>query len=520
MALSREEQEALTHKPEDAFEGESPFESTPWALFKKEAPRLTSEVAQDFPVSVAAGIPFGVGTGIAATASSLFGPESHSEALARQRKLEQQAEERSPITSLAGGLLGAAPAYKAASVAGRLLANPVSSATTAARFLKGLVADAPTAAVAGLDTAIRTESPEQTALATTGGLLLSPVQRAARSAGRLLGETTGRAGRLLETVVSSTPTTVISAVNAPEPQAGARAWLNWALSSVPDQKAKAKESAYFAPTRSIEAQESRRQALRRLRGVEKIPEERLPERRPAGEGLIREMQNKAASKFAMNRISGVVRKQENPQTTQRVLEDAPIAIQFPVDNKIINAWMREGRMKNMFETGSSQGVNDKAIRQSMEQNTLGVPSYYSASQRPIYGALHVDKARNATNWQQGAAPSYGDAWFELKPEVKRRSTFTNGDSFFTQDVMPEASVSRFGDIGVLDNSYIEAQIHGGVDLGRDISAIHVPEYVTQNKKDDFDTLVQMAKRFKIPVVIEGQDSTGNPMSYVFQGARK
>jgi hypothetical protein len=115
-------------------------------------------------------------------------------------------------------------------------------------------------------------------------------------------------------------------------------------------------------------------------------------------------------------------------------------------------------------------------------------------QRPIYGAI------NAWNVENGAAPVYGTSHLELKPEVKKRSTVSrvkndpagihhaerpfglvagseqNPDSELWQSLAKapdDRQVSGEEHANNHNGRYLEAHIHGGIDYGRDVQALHI-----------------------------------------------
>lgn len=92
-------------------------------------------------------------------------------------------------------------------------------------------------------------------------------------------------------------------------------------------------------------------------------------------------------------------------------------------------------------------------------------------QRPKYGAL------NYKGLGAGASPRFGSSFFRLKSHVIKRTTFCCPDSFFDpqnfgtyQYLKPLIELANAGMEDELD-SYIEAQIHGEIDINNDIEAI-------------------------------------------------
>jgi len=519
---TQEEIDALTHRPENVPVGPSAFESTPWSMFKKDAPRLAEEGVQDFGEGVVSGIPFGAGTGLVTLASEALGPETHSDVLTRQKALEHQAEERSPILNFFGSSLPAVGAFKLAGLAGEAMTSGMSGAGRLGSALKSATKMTPASVLGGLDTYFRTESPELTAAAVAAPYVAPYVKRGTEGLASWLTKPAPESftRKALGKAVETSPEIATALTTAPDPSAGARAWLNWALSlNVPKKGNKAsvkdaQEAAYSSPVRTEKEEQSRREILRRLRGVEQIPKEKPPVAQEPSMFLVRDRQNAADRLFFKDRFSGN-KQAENSADTIRVIDEAPIAVQFPMRKNVLDSWMQSGKLKSIFETGKGMGSNDLSARKKIENSVLGIPETESDVLRPVYGALHTSKATNTGAWQFGAAPAYGDAWLEMKPETKQRATYTNNDSFYTKTpVMSSALVSKFGKpFG--NDLYLEAQIHGGVNLGRDVQAIHVPEYAVKNNPTDFSQLRQVAKRYKVPVIVHGQDDMGNMKAFTF-----
>jgi hypothetical protein len=90
--------------------------------------------------------------------------------------------------------------------------------------------------------------------------------------------------------------------------------------------------------------------------------------------------------------------------------------------------------------------------------------------RPVYGALDF-RRRPA-----GAAPRFGTCHLRLRPEVLDRVTFCFPDSVFepghfgVADRMVLINLAEAEDHDRLDD-YIEAQVHGGVLIERDVEAV-------------------------------------------------
>ncbi|WP_327005760.1 DUF3626 domain-containing protein [Dactylosporangium sp. NBC_01737] len=165
--------------------------------------------------------------------------------------------------------------------------------------------------------------------------------------------------------------------------------------------------------------------------------------------------------------------------------DAVVTINFHPDRidaggrSVVEGLLADGRFRSQFETGISNGgltAHPGGDRDRWEERMFGGayqrPGVVPAD-RPKYGAL--DLGRHPA----GAARRFGSAHLRLRPEVNARATFTLGDSFHEP---AEAGVfdalspvlagltDHLTAAGPLDD-YVEAQVHGPVDLARDVEAL-------------------------------------------------
>lgn len=155
----------------------------------------------------------------------------------------------------------------------------------------------------------------------------------------------------------------------------------------------------------------------------------------------------------------------------------------------------DGAYHNQFRTGISNGGLGGDRPRWEERMFPGL----SAGQRPIYGAL------NLAGHPDGASPRFGSCHLVLRPPVARRATYTLGDSYTQPEIagtaagfgaiwaalldqvtttgqalnVPAASAAewvaalgaaRRGPGRALDD-YVEAQIHGGLRLPEDVTAV-------------------------------------------------
>jgi len=194
---------------------------------------------------------------------------------------------------------------------------------------------------------------------------------------------------------------------------------------------------------------------------------------------------------------------------------AQIVIHFHPDrlsadgSTVAEGLLRDGRYRNQFETGISNGIIacPNTERDRWEANLFGGAFRdASAMQRPKYGALDF------LGYADGAVPFFGSCYLVLRAEVARRSTFTMGDSCeagevgvpgamdslmaglltfvaaggsFSDDRLSVAALlSRLAQrpmrrprdpatqpLGRILAYYIEAQLHGSVDLATDVEML-------------------------------------------------
>lgn len=144
------------------------------------------------------------------------------------------------------------------------------------------------------------------------------------------------------------------------------------------------------------------------------------------------------------------------------------------DGTVIEAMAMSGRYRSQFETGTSNGglTAFRGGDRWLWESRLFDARYDvgSATSRPVYGAVDLGDPH-------GAAPRFGSAFLRLRPDVSERATFCYPDSVFEpQGVVDAGGLSSLiesmmaDDLDFLDR-YVEAHVHGGVDLARDVEAI-------------------------------------------------
>ena len=148
----------------------------------------------------------------------------------------------------------------------------------------------------------------------------------------------------------------------------------------------------------------------------------------------------------------------------------------PGRRSVLEAIVGDGRWRTQFETGTSNGgltTFPGGDRWRWESRLFG-GAYDGAdpSERPAYGALRL------SDDPYGSAPRFGSAHLRLQTEVLARTTLCFPDSVFEPEAV--GTLDRAG--AVLDalarvrlddplDEYVEAHVHGGIDLQRDVAAI-------------------------------------------------
>jgi hypothetical protein len=141
---------------------------------------------------------------------------------------------------------------------------------------------------------------------------------------------------------------------------------------------------------------------------------------------------------------------------------------------ILQALAQDGAYHSQFVTGTSNGgltAHPGGDRWRWESRIFG-GAYDDADphERPVYGAL------NFRRQVVGAAPRFGSSHFRLTADALARTTFCYPDSaaeptdFGVAAGMSLLALAEADEQDAL-NDYIEAQVHGGVVLARDVEAL-------------------------------------------------
>ena len=157
---------------------------------------------------------------------------------------------------------------------------------------------------------------------------------------------------------------------------------------------------------------------------------------------------------------------------------------------VLDAMADSGVYRSQWETGTSNGgltAFPGGDRWRWESRLFqGRYDNADGATRPVYGAW------NRHDDPYGGSPRFGSAYLRLRPEVADRATFCWPDSVFEPPAVggPERldELCRLADAGRLDpsllpdsaadlpmddplNDHVEAHVHGGLDIARDVEAL-------------------------------------------------
>ncbi|WP_051717380.1 DUF3626 domain-containing protein [Streptomyces sp. NRRL F-5727] len=140
----------------------------------------------------------------------------------------------------------------------------------------------------------------------------------------------------------------------------------------------------------------------------------------------------------------------------------------------LDALADDGVYRSQFVTGTSNGgltARPGGDRWRWESRIFGgAYDEAPAHERPVYGALDFRRR------PYGAAPRFGSAHLRLTPEATARTSFCYPDSFLEPADFGVAS--RMGLVALAEadaadplDDYVEAQVHGPVEIARDVEAL-------------------------------------------------
>lgn len=229
---------------------------------------------------------------------------------------------------------------------------------------------------------------------------------------------------------------------------------------------------------------------------------------------------------------------------KNIEKNAQVLIHFHPDrisNKgksVAQLLYEEGSYKTQFETGISNGgltAFRGGQRDNWEKGLFGgvyQKEETEMSERPKYGALDL------LNFSDGAAPRFGSCYFRLNTEVSKRCSFTNKDSYHEpeyfgtidnfinilaalfeelankQEVLAVKNLTIYDFIIKLSNfsnpkvnqssnygrnldDYIEAQIHGPIELEKDVITLVADPSFKNTKTGDYLQLISEKYNIKL-----------------------
>ncbi|MFE9040287.1 DUF3626 domain-containing protein [Streptomyces sp. NPDC007818] len=140
----------------------------------------------------------------------------------------------------------------------------------------------------------------------------------------------------------------------------------------------------------------------------------------------------------------------------------------------LDALAEDGVYRSQFVTGTGNGgltAHPGGDRWRWESRIFG-GAYDEAPphERPVYGALDFRRR------PYGAAPRFGSAHLRLTPEATARTSFCYPDSFLEPADFGVASRMALVALAEADardplDDYVEAQVHGAVEIARDVEAL-------------------------------------------------
>ncbi|MDF2683714.1 MAG: hypothetical protein K0R47_4904 [Brevibacillus sp.] len=231
---------------------------------------------------------------------------------------------------------------------------------------------------------------------------------------------------------------------------------------------------------------------------------------------------------------------------ETINEHARVTLNFhpdrilPTGITVIEGLLSTGMYQSQFVTGVTNGSRTAfpgGDRDCWEEKLFG-GSYQSSSvlekERPKYGAL------NLMNYADGASPRFGSCYIQLRPHLLRRCTFTFGDShtgpehFGTGDCfvgvlaallhsvettrealgspdmdipavvnqlmrLQQIDVASTGHrVGRALDDYVEAQVHGNIELSTDVEALFAdPSYLNTHTGSQ---LQQLCEKYAIKLI--------------------
>lgn len=235
---------------------------------------------------------------------------------------------------------------------------------------------------------------------------------------------------------------------------------------------------------------------------------------------------------ARSRLESIGVGADTGELVETIGRSARLTVNFHPDRidrdgrTVAGGLLADGRYRSQHETGISNGGRSAVaggLRNRWERELFGDAYERSSTPRPIYGALDL------TRDPHGGSPRFGSSFLVLEHRCIDRATFCFGDSHvgptdvgtidaFDPILAGLFESARYGDglgrglsIAALRQAltrgaehpardldhYVEAQIHGGVVLERDVASIVLdPSFRDTDVDADFEGV---ATRFDVEV---------------------
>ncbi len=221
---------------------------------------------------------------------------------------------------------------------------------------------------------------------------------------------------------------------------------------------------------------------------------KLPRLSKKWQNEVTEEQLKARVKYAADRgLSLEEFEALADKHIKKLVDGSDVFIRVPED--IVQQILKDGRIKNQFETGITEGVLSNNPRIKIEGKVMGVGETIPHKSRPIYGYLSQEADGGVVSRELGV-DGYGRIGIKLKREQTRgRTTFTSYDSWnatnagsnavFQAEPLTKPNGKAYDwsgwktrgnplDVSTVDTyHYWEAQIHEGISLD-DVDKIYFP----------------------------------------------
>ena len=246
---------------------------------------------------------------------------------------------------------------------------------------------------------------------------------------------------------------------------------------IPDESTGANEDA--ATTHEVESEELRELHAAQVEEVEK----RLTST-PEAQYFKEYKERIIDSEYSIIENSGL--KNTFDEAIQRAAErlksdETKLAVNIKSND--VESVLRDGRFKSLFEVGRSGGTPNKIHRSRVELHVLGFPQTTPPQDRPIYGYLSNDPAK------QTGVSHYGDVAVVLKQDVKYRSSCTFRDSLDKADEVLAQPIMK------VDRHFIGVKQYSGATLtqaeaDRLIESIEATGTSNQKYDDGFPTYTE------------------------------